>query len=168
MAAPSILILGIGNPLLGDDGFGVEVVRRLRNRADPSAVEILDGGACGVYLLPHLEGRSHILVVDAIDFGGSPGRMIRLDCTQVPALLSLKLSEHQVTFHEVLALMELLNIKPKEFLFIGVQPKDSRWGAPLSPEVAASVAPVMEEIGGQIRDWENSAHAVSQCSPYPE
>jgi hydrogenase maturation protease len=168
MEVPQILILGIGNPLLGDDGFGVEVVRRLRNRTDLASVEILDGGAAGVYLLPHLESRTHILVVDAIDFGGSPGRMIVAASRDVPAFLTSKLSEHQVTFHEVLALMELVNIKPKEFLFVGVQPKSSRWGDPFSLEVEASIEPVIEEVTNQVRNWQRPANASYQRSSHTE
>ena len=99
------LVLGIGNPLLGDDGFGVEVIARLRGERSWPQVELLDGGTAGLYLLPHLEGRAHILVVDAIDFGGRPGQIVHRPVAEVPAQIGLKLSEHQVTFHEVLALI---------------------------------------------------------------
>lgn len=155
-----MLVLGIGNPLLGDDGFGVEVVRRLRERERPPSVEFLDGGALGLYLLPHLEGRSHVLVVDAIDFGGRPGEVVRLRSTEVPAYCGLKLSEHQATFHEVLALMDLMEIKPRELLFVGVQPRSTRWGDPLSPEVEAAIPGVIEEIGRQLASWGSGSGAA--------
>lgn len=154
------LVLGIGNPLLGDDGFGVEVIRRLREQADLPDAELLDGGAVGLYLLPHLEGRSRILVVDAINFGGQPGQVVRLQASEIPARLALKLSEHQVTFHEVLALMELMKIKPREFIFIGVQPRSNGWGESLSPEVAAAIPGVIEQVKSQIQIWRCAAHAV--------
>jgi hydrogenase maturation protease len=147
------LVLGIGNPLLGDDGFGVEVVRRLREQPQPSGVEFLDGGALGLSLLPHLEGRTHVLVVDAIDFGGRPGQVVRLDAADIPACRGLKLSEHQVTFHEVLGLMDLIEIRPRELLFVGVQPRSTHWGDPLSREVEAAIGPVMDEIGRQLASW---------------
>jgi hydrogenase maturation protease len=156
MGAAKILILGIGNPLLGDDGFGVEVVRRLGNRAGLAGVEVLDGGASGLYLLPYLEGKSHILVIDAIDFGGVAGEMIRLSADEVPAFLGAKLSEHQVTFHEVLALMKLLEINPREFLFVGVQPAANRWGDALSPDVEMAIGAVIEEVLDQVRVWKSA------------
>jgi hydrogenase maturation protease len=156
MGAREILILGIGNPLLGDDGFGVEVVRRLGNRAGLGGVEVLDGGASGLYLLPYLEGKSHILVIDAINFGGVAGQMIRFRADEVPAFLGAKLSEHQVTFHEVLALMKLLKINPKEFLFIGVQPVASRWGDALSPDVEMAIDNVIGEVLDQVRIWKTT------------
>lgn len=156
----NVLVLGIGNPLLGDDGFGVEVVRRLQEQKWPAFVEFLDGGTVGLSLLPHLEQRSHVLVADAIDFGGRPGQVIRLRSTDIPAYRGLKLSEHQVTFQEVLALMDLLEVRPRELLFVGVQPCSTRWGDPISREVEAAIPRVMEEIGRQLAGWENAAGAI--------
>jgi hydrogenase maturation protease len=156
-----ILVLGIGNPLCGDDGFGVEVVRRLRAQEGPPGVEFLDGGTLGLYLLPHLEGRSHVLVVDAIDFGGPPGQVIRLRSADIPADHGLKLSEHQVTFREVLALMDLIEIKPQELLFVGVQPRSTHWGDPLSREAEAAIPGVIEEIRRQLASWGSAACAVN-------
>ncbi len=148
-----ILVLGIGNPLLGDDGLGVQVVRKLRTLDSLPPAELLDGGTAGLYLLPHLEGRSHILVVDAVDFGGTPGQIVRLRPSQVPAQVAMKLSEHQVTFQEVLALMGLMGVEPRELLLLGVQPRSTHWGDPLSPEVQAAIPQVMEEIGSQLARW---------------
>jgi hydrogenase maturation protease len=153
MADPEILILGIGNPLAGDDGFGVEVVRRLRSRVNWSAVELLDGGSSGIYLLPCLEGRSHILVIDAVNFGGSPGEIVRLNAGDVPAFIGMKLSEHQVTFHEVLALSGLMNIRPREFLLIGAQPRKTLWGEGLSTELQVAAEIVATEVINQIQIW---------------
>jgi hydrogenase maturation protease len=150
----NVLVLGIGNPLLGDDGFGVEVVRRLRERNRTTAVEFLDGGSLGLGLLPYLEGRSHILVVDAIDFGGRPGEVVRLGAAEIPAYGGLKLSEHQVPFREVLGLMDMLGVKPRELRIVGVQPRSTDWGAPLSSEVEAAIPVVLEEIERQIAQWE--------------
>jgi len=104
----------------------------------------------------HLEGRSHILVVDAVDFGGRPGDLVRLPASQVPARIGLKLSEHQVRFREVLALMDLLRITPRDFLVLGVQPRSSRWGETLSPEVEAAIPEAVQQIGKQVAAWANS------------
>lgn len=157
-----MVVLGIGNPLLGDDGFGVEVARRLirasQDSPELSGVEIVDGGSQGLYLLPYLQGRSHIIVADAIAFGGLPGEIVRLTADQIPARLQVKLSEHQVAFHEVLALMQLLGEEPEEFLFFGVEPKSNEWGDAMSEEVAAAVEPVIQQIQAQLAKWRNQTN----------
>ena len=149
------VVLGIGNPLLGDDGFGVEVARQLQtNHArDFDGIEIVDGGSQGLYLLPYLQGRTHIIVADAIAFGGQPGEIIKLDAAQVPARLQIKMSEHQVGFNEVLALLQLLGETPERFVFFGVQPKCNEWAEPLTPEIAAAIPPVVEQIKAEVQTW---------------
>jgi hydrogenase maturation protease len=160
-----MLVLGIGNPLLGDDGFGVEVARRLKEAGEVAGVEIVDGGSQGLYLLPYLQGRSHIIVADAIAFGGEPGEIVRLNADQIPARLQVKVSEHQISFHEVLALMQLLGEEPEEFVFFGVEPKSNEWGDGLSPEIAAAVDPVIEKIKEQIAIWKGGANGTDERHP---
>ena len=109
---------------------------------------------------PISKDASHVLVADAIDFGGRPGQVVRLGSADIPYYRGLKLSEHQVTFHEVLALMDLIEIKPQELLIIGVQPRSTRWGDPLSQEVEAAIPAVMEDIGRQLAVWGSAVCAV--------
>ena len=156
------VVLGIGNPLLGDDGFGVEVARRLRAARDLDDIEIVDGGSQGLYLLPYLQGRTHIIVADAIAFGGRPGEVVRLRAEQIPARLQIKMSEHQVSFQEVLALMQLLGEAPREFVFFGVQPKCNEWAEPMSPEVAAAVEPVIDRIREEVAIWRRELHGTDE------
>ncbi len=152
-------VLGIGNPLLGDDGFGVEVVKRLSQEMGESPdVEIIDGGSLGIYLLPYLEGKTHLIVVDAINFNGKPGEIIKFKLEEIPAYIGFKVSEHQITFHEVIALMNLLNIKPTESLVIGVQPKTNQWGDTMSKEVTEAIDKVVDEVKKQIKKWRGSAN----------
>ncbi len=147
-------ILGIGNPLLGDDGFGVEVVRKLKEKIGESPdVEIIDGGSLGIYLLPYLEDKTYLIVVDVVNFGGKPGEIVRFELSKIPAFIGLKVSEHQITFHEVIALMNLLEIKPVESILIGVQPKRNEWGAEMSDEVRDAIDEVVEKIREQIEIW---------------
>jgi hydrogenase maturation protease len=157
------VVLGIGNPLLGDDGFGVEVARQLQTHHDFDGIEIVDGGSQGLYLLPYLQGRTHIIVADAIAFGGQPGELVKLDAAQVPARLPIKMSEHQTGFNEVLALLQLLEETPEQFVFFGVQPKCNEWAEPLTPEVAAAVAPVIEQIKAEVKTW-RQAHGTDERS----
>lgn len=149
-----ICVLGIGNPLLGDDGFGVEVVKRLKEEiGEPPDVEIIDGGSLGIYLLPYLEDKTHLIVVDVVNFGGKPGEIIKLKLDEIPAFIGLKMSEHQITFHEVIALMNLLGFKPIESFLIGVQLKENKWGEEMSDEVRKSINNVVQEVKKQIEIW---------------
>ena len=91
------------------------------------------------------------------DFGGRPGQVVRLRSTEIPACGGMKLSEHQATFHEVLALMDLMEVKPQELLLLGVQPRRTDWGDPLSREVEAAIPEVLEEIEGQLASWASAA-----------
>ncbi|MEN3039610.1 MAG: HyaD/HybD family hydrogenase maturation endopeptidase [Candidatus Kryptonium sp.] len=149
-----ICVLGLGNPLLGDDGFGIEVVKKLKNEIGESPdIEIIDGGSLGIYLLPYLEDKTHLIVVDIINFGGKPGEIVKLKLDEIPAFFGLKVSEHQITFHEVIALMKLLEVKPVESFLIGVQPKRSEWGEKISDEVERAINGVVAEVKKQIEIW---------------
>ncbi len=154
-----IAVLGIGNPLLGDDGFGVEVVKKLSQTLGESPdVEIIDGGSLGIYLLPYLEDKTHLIVVDVVNFGGKPGEIVKFKLEDIPSYISLKVSEHQITFHEVIALMNLLGIKPVENLVIGVQPKNNKWGDSMSDEIRTAIDKVIDEVKKQIEMWRSDAN----------
>ncbi len=147
-------VIGIGNPLLGDDGFGVEVIKKLEKTLGESPeVELIDGGSLGIYLLPYLEDKTHLIVVDVVNFGGKPGEIRKFSLEEIPGYIHLKVSEHQITFHEVVALMSLLNIKPIESVLIGVQPRENRWGGQMSDEVKNAIDIVVNEVKRQIDKW---------------
>lgn len=153
------LILGVGNPMFGDDGFGVECIRRLADLPGFEEVEILDGGTSGIYLLPHFEGRSHVWIVDAVHFRGTPGTVIELPAEQVAARLNnVKLSEHQVTLNEVLALLDLLEARPPFIKLIGVQPEHMRFAGGLSDTVAARLPEVIDILRREV------SHAANECA----
>lgn len=152
MGVKPFLVLGVGNPMFGDDGFGVEAVRALEQAGGlGDDVEIMDGGTCGIYLLPHLEGRIQVWILDAVHFRGVPGEMIVADAEDVPKRVSVKMSEHQVTLNEVLALLELLGEKPDRIRLLGVQPKHMIFAGGLSDEVRSRIPEAMEILQKEIR-----------------
>lgn len=161
------VVLGVGNPLFGDDGFGIEVIRRLRQRGvlRPD-VEILDGGTAGIYLLPELENRPRAIIVDAVNFGGAPGQVVRLRNGEIPSGIGLKLSEHQVTVKEVLALLELLDSKPADVLLLGVQPGQLRFAEPLSEPVRNAIDGICAEVEREAESWNPGGNidAVDECA----
>lgn len=130
-----IIVLGLGNILYGDEGFGVRVAERLYSRyAFPDNVEIVDAGTQGHPLLAFVERATRLLLLDAVDFGLQPGTIVEKDSTGIPAYLSAhKMSLHQNSFSEVLALAELKDCLPEEIRLIGAQPLDMTYGNTLSP-----------------------------------
>ena len=144
------LILGVGNPLFGDDGFGIEVVRRLQQLVNRGDVDIIDGGTAGIYLIPLLENRRRVILVDAVDFKGVPGQILQAWDDEIPRRIGVRLSEHQVNLHEILALLDLLSAQPQTLELIGVQPRHFRFGEGLSPEVEAAAGSVVESLAGRL------------------
>ena len=110
-----IVVLGLGNILYGDEGFGVRVAERLYSRyAFPDNVEIVDAGTQGHPLLAFVERATRLLLLDAVDFGLQPGTIVEKDSTGIPAYLSAhKMSLHQNSFSEGLALAELKDCLPE-------------------------------------------------------
>lgn len=149
MDGEHILVLGIGNILWADEGFGVRVVEALdRAFTFPDHVTLLDGGTQGLYLLPALEEADVVVILDAVDYGLPPGTLHCLSDGDVPAVLGArKLSLHQTGFQEVLALLQLRDCLPRHLRLVGVQPHTlDDYGGGLTPPVAAQVAPAVTEV----------------------
>jgi len=102
MIEAETVVLGVGSPLMGDDGLGGDAVERLRERWDDDpAVAFLDGGTWGMRVLPFIEGARRLLLIDVIRRGGSPGTLVRLERAEIPRHLHHKLSPHQIDLGEV-------------------------------------------------------------------
>jgi len=135
-----ILVLGIGNLIMTDDGVGVRVAQRLRDEFRfPPGVTVMDGGTLGLDLLPRLEGVERLLIVDALETGGPPGTVQRLEGEELPVALRTKLSPHQMGLQDLLAVAELQGCCPREMVLWGVQPACIEMGLDLSAPVAAQV-----------------------------
>jgi hydrogenase maturation protease len=137
---PRILVLGIGNLVMSDDGVGVKVVQQLqREYCFPGNVEIMDGGTLGLDLLPKLEGIDHLIVVDAVETGEKPGTCVRLAGEELPIALETKVSPHQMGLKDLLSVAELLGHAPREMVLIGVQPGSIDMDTELTPEVEVMI-----------------------------
>lgn len=144
-----ILVLGIGNILWADEGFGVRVIEALDERYElPGHVSVLDGGTQGLYLLPYLEDAAGVIIVDAIDYGLPPATLKLLQDDEVPAVLGVhKVSLHQTGFQEILALLRLRERAPRRLLLVGVQPERlDDYGGGLTPAVAAQLEPALVTV----------------------
>lgn len=148
------LVLGVGNTLLSDEGFGVHVVERLVKKYTlPKEVHALDGGTLGMDLLYYLEGVENLLIVDAVEARREPGALIRLSGDRVPAFLSLKVSPHQMGIPDMLAAAKLKGSFPKSIVLWGVQPASLEVGLKLSDTLAPLVDTVIEKILGELNEW---------------
>ncbi|WGT50382.1 HyaD/HybD family hydrogenase maturation endopeptidase [Thioclava nitratireducens] len=155
-APDRVLVLGIGNVLWADEGFGVRCVEVMaETRAVPDNVKLLDGGTQGLYLLPFLEEADALIVFDAIDFGLEPGEMRVLRDGDVPAFMGAKkMSLHQTGFQDVIATAQLMNRCPAKLTLIGCQPVELEdYGGGLRPAVAAQIEPAIRECEAELARW---------------
>lgn len=144
--SPSVLVLGLGNVLWADDGFGVRVVEALQGRYRfPDQVTLMDGGTQGYGLLRRVQSAEALVVFDAVDAGLPPGSLIRIEGDAVPKLLGVRrTSLHQAGFDEVLALAGALGETPAHQLLIGAQPAATAdFGGGLSSAVRRQIEPAI-------------------------
>ncbi len=148
------LIIGFGNPLLGDEGIGVRVVEELKGLELPDGVTVVDGGTAGLGLLGLMEGHQRVIIVDAADMGQPLGQVVRFTPSEAWfKAAEAPLSLHQIGLGEVLALSEALEVAPAELVILGVQPGRLEVGAELSPEVEGAIPQIiriiLDELGGK-------------------
>ncbi len=133
-----VLVLGLGNILLSDEGAGIKAIEELSRRHDVSeAVDIIDGGTMGLELLPYFEGRSHVLIVDAVKTGKPPGTIVRID--DPPAYFSAKTSPHQIGLSDVMGTAAILGHLPQHIVLFGIEPKRLSTNLDLSAEVDQNI-----------------------------
>lgn len=148
------VVIGLGNPLMGDDGVGLAALARLRDDWDmPPGVELVDGGTWGMNLLPTIEDAGRVLLLDAIHKNAAPGTPLRLSHHELPRYLATKISPHQVDLHDVLALAELRGTLPAETVAIGLQPQRVEMIAELSPVVADGLDHLVAMAVAELAAW---------------
>lgn len=154
-APSSVLVLGIGNLLWADEGFGVRAVEALYQRFElPAAVTPMDGGTQGLLLLDPVCSASHVIVFDAIDLGLPPATLKVLRDRAVPAFSDTTMSLHQASFMELLSLAELKGRFPQKLTVIGVQPVVlDDLGGSLSEPVLARIDEAVELAVAELRSW---------------
>ncbi len=146
-ATPNVLILGIGNLLWADEGFGVRAVEEFhRQFKPPENVVVMDGGTQGIYLVQHVRDADVLIVFDAVDYSLPPGTIKRVEDDEVPQFLGCKkISLHQTGFQEVLAMADMMEEAAEKLLLIGVQPVElDDFGGGLRDEVKAQINPAIE------------------------
>ena len=143
----SILILGLGNLLQTDDGVGCHVADLLMQQKLPGEVEVMDGGTPGIGLVNLLQGRKHVIIIDAAELNDKPGTFKRFTAEQVALTGSAeRISLHRSGVADALALARTLNIELPEIVFYGIQPERIEWGQVLSEPVRNAIDKVIEAI----------------------
>ena len=161
MNSKRILVLGIGNLLWADEGFGVRCVEALNaGWTFADNVTVMDGGTQGLYLLPYVQEADCLLVFDAVDYGDAPGTMREVIGDQVPRFMGAKkMSLHQTGFQEVLMAAELTNKLPQELVLIGVQPEELEdYGGSLRDVVKAQMVPALNMALDWLERWGAAGH----------
>jgi len=151
-----VVVLGLGNPLIGDDGTGLVLLERLRERGPwPDTVELVDGGTWGLSLLPAICDAERLLVLDAVRTGAPAGTVLRGEGDAVPRLYERPLSPHQIDLREVLAAAVLLDALPAQLAVIGIEPGSAeglRIG--LTPAVEAALDRAVDEAVRTLERWQ--------------
>jgi len=155
-----ITVLGIGNVLWADEGFGVRCVEALQQRwafdeTQGEAVQLVDGGTQGLYLIQHVQAARKLLIFDAIDYGLEPGTLKLIENDEVPRFMGAKkMSLHQTGFQEVLMLAQLTEQYPDEVLLIGCQPQELEdYGGSLRPIVKTAMEDALALGLDRLRQW---------------
>jgi hydrogenase maturation protease len=147
-----IVVLGVGNILLSDEGVGVRAIEALREGyLLPDGVEVIDGGTSGMELLEDLSSVDLLVVADAVKAGKPPASIIRIAGADVPVFFRAKISPHQVGLSDVLADLEFMGEPPRETVIIGVQPVSMETRMELTPDVAARLPEVVDMIVAELK-----------------
>jgi hydrogenase maturation protease len=153
---PAILVLGIGNVLWADEGFGVRCVEALQDGWDfVPHVRLVDGGTQGLYLLPLVQQARRLLILDAVDYGLAPGTLKQVENEDVPRFLGArKMSLHQTGFQEVLLLAQMTDSYPDEVLLLGCQPEELEdYGGSLRPPVRRALQQALPLALERLARW---------------
>ncbi len=148
MSEEKIVVLGVGNILLKDEGVGVRVVEELQRKFTfPPNVDLVDGGTQGLWLLPTLQAADHLIVIDAVFGKCEPGSVYRLERDDLPKGLRAKQSAHDSDLIEALNLCALLEKEPKSVVVIGIEPEDiTAYGLELTPKIQSCVSELINRV----------------------
>ena len=154
------VVIGLGNPLMGDDGLGLAALARLQELWNVAPdVDLVDGGTWGMNLLPVIEDAGRVLLIDAIDVGAVPGTEVVLPRHRLPRYLAMKISPHQVDLRDVLGLAELRGTLPASTTAVGLQPERVEMTTELSAAVCSRLDDLVAAVVRVLASWGH------ECTP---
>jgi hydrogenase maturation protease len=150
-----ITLLGIGNIILKDEGFGVWTIDKMQKLYEfPEQVQLLDGGTLGLELMRFVSGSKKMLVIDAINGNGKPGDFFFFTGDQVQAYFQEKISMHELGIQDVLSALQVVDEPIDEVIVMGVQPFVVSPGIEMTPEMDAVVDKTIEIVLDQLKKWD--------------
>lgn len=149
-----ISVVGIGNIIMQDEGFGVKCAEYLKENTDyPDFVQIIDGGTLGMDLMPYIADTKKLLFIDAIDIDAPVGTFYRYSGDELNAYFKNKLSIHDVGVNDMLAILKITNNPIEEVVVMGIKPAVVSMGLDLTPEVADKIPEVAQKAKELVDKW---------------
>lgn len=149
-----IVVLGLGNILLQDEGIGVHAVETLRkDYTFPKNIRLIDGGTMGLDLISFIEGMDKVLIIDAVNIQKEPGAIVIIEDEDIPSFLSAKLSVHQIAFPDVLSALKLLGTTPVKMTLAGIQPQTIETGLGMSEAVRKNFDRLIKTVIKRLKAW---------------
>ena len=146
-----VVVLGVGNVLMSDEGVGCRAAELLREHVPPG-VRVLSPGAIGPETVSDVEGATHLLVLDCIDAGREPGTVVRLDAAGL-APSAIAMSAHEFGLTDLVMLLGQRGCAPVSVVVMGVQPANVAPGLELSSEVEAALPPLLDAALDLLGSW---------------
>ena len=147
-----IVVIGIGNLLLMDEGIGVHTINELEKHDLPGSIEIYDGGTGGFKLIDLMHGAARVIFIDAVDTGKAPGSVTIFRAEEVHSIYNKKkYSLHDTDLMEIIKMAEMLG-NPPMIEIVGIQPKIINYGTTLSNELAGSMSNIMNTVLRRIEE----------------
>ena len=150
-ARAPVLVMGIGNTLLRDEGVGIRVIEAMRGIDLPSGVELVDGATGGLDLIDVIAGRRKVIVIDAAHADAGPGTVFRMHPEDLAPPGEGSIPQHEMGLLETLKAAEALGSPPGEVVIFGIQTKEVRWGLDLSDELTAVVPRVIDLVIAELQ-----------------
>ena len=145
-ALKKLLVLGLGNLLMNDDGAGLHAVYSLQCAyQDCAALRIMDGGTLGLDLLGDIAWADYLLLLDAIDIGAAPGSVVMIEGQDIDGVFADNLSPHQMGVRDILAAAELIGDRPEQVSMLGIQAESIAMEMSLSPAVRSNLPKLTQE-----------------------
>lgn len=138
-------IIGLGNPIKGDDGIGIRLIKEIEGKDLPPDVKVFDAGTRGMRTLHLLNDSERAVIVDAVHFGGEPGDSVFFTPEEVKSLNRSE-STHDINFLEVLKLSRALDEEPEELVIMGIEPKDTSFGKGVSSELEDRLPELVDDL----------------------
>ena len=148
----SVVVIGLGNVLLSDEGLGVRAVERLQQRyLLPETVEVIDGGTSAMDLLNPLSSNDNVIIADSVKTGAAPCTLVRLADDEVPKFFQTKISPHQIGLSDLLALLTVQGQAPQKITIIGMVPHSLETRIGLTGGVEAKLDEMVELLVEELR-----------------